>query len=125
MKLYLQKLCYLYLYISFLVYGNDIIQIGARIFQDRNGGFVKPQGMQSVIKNILECVKKETGPEIEYFSLHALRATFATRAIECGMNPQTLKTILGHSSFALTMDLYSHVLPNTKTEEMNRMKAII
>ena len=107
------------------LYGNDIIQIGARIFQDRNGGFVKPQGMQHVIKNILECVKKETGTEIDYFSLHALRATFATRAIENGMNPQTLKTILGHSSFALTMDLYSHVLPNTKTEEMNRMKAII
>ena len=36
-------------------------------------------------------------------------------------NPQTLKTILGHSSFSVTMDLYSQVLPNTRKEEMDRI----
>lgn len=29
-----------------------------------------------------------------------------------------LKTILGHSSLAMTMDLYSHVMPDTKQQEM-------
>jgi len=29
-----------------------------------------------------------------------------------------LKAILGHSTLAMTMDLYSHVLPTTKQEEM-------
>ena len=37
------------------------------------------------------------------------------------VNPQTLKTILGHSSFSVTMDLYSQVLPNTRKEEMDRI----
>ena len=37
------------------------------------------------------------------------------------MPPQVLKTILGHSSLAMTMDLYSHVLPNTKAEEMQKI----
>ena len=37
------------------------------------------------------------------------------------VNPQTLKTILGHSSFSVTMDLYSQVLPNTRKEEMERI----
>ena len=49
------------------------------------------------------------------------RSTFATRAIEAGMQPQVLKTILGHSSLAMTMDLYSHVLPDTKAEEMEKI----
>lgn len=32
---------------------------------------------------------------------------------------QTLKTILGHSTLAMTADLYAHVLPDTKQKEMN------
>lgn len=38
---------------------------------------------------------------------------------------QTLKTILGHSSLAMTMDLYSHVLPNTKQKEMDSLRISI
>ena len=56
--------------------------------------------------------------EFEYFTPHCFRHTFATTAIENGMRPQTLKAILGHSTLAMTMDLYSHVLPTTKAEEM-------
>ncbi|MDO4439134.1 MAG: tyrosine-type recombinase/integrase [Eubacteriales bacterium] len=58
---------------------------------------------------------------IDRVTPHALRDTFATRAIENGMNPQTLKKILGHSSLAMTMDLYAHVLPNTMQEEMEKI----
>ena len=34
---------------------------------------------------------------------------------------QTLKTILGHSSITLTMDLYSHVLPDIRKSEMDKI----
>ncbi len=61
---------------------------------------------------------REDGKEITDFSTHSLRHTFATRAIEKGMNPQTLKAILGHSNLAMTMDLYGHVLEDTKAAEM-------
>lgn len=61
---------------------------------------------------------------MEHFTAHALRDTFATRYIEQGGNPQTLKTILGYSSLAMTMDLYSHVLPDTKRKEMNQLKIV-
>ena len=63
---------------------------------------------------------EERGELSERFSLHALRDTFATRFIEQGGTPQTLKTILGHQKLAMTMDLYSHVLPNTKQMEMDK-----
>ena len=72
------------------------------------------------IRKILSGLR-EHGTVMEPFTSHALRDTFATRYIEQGGNPQTLKTILGHSSLSMTMDLYSHVLPNTRQEEMNRI----
>ena len=31
-----------------------------------------------------------------------------------------LKTILGHSSLAMTMDLYSHVMEDVKSDEMEK-----
>ena len=46
------------------------------------------------------------------------------RPYTAGMQPQVLKTILGHSSLAMTMDLYSHVLPDTKAQEMEKIANI-
>lgn len=57
----------------------------------------------------------------EHITPHTFRHTFATRCIENGMPPHVLKTLLGHSKLSMTMDLYSHVLPNTKAEEIQRI----
>ncbi|MCD8010928.1 MAG: tyrosine-type recombinase/integrase, partial [Lachnospiraceae bacterium] len=63
----------------------------------------------------------EAGNDFPRITSHVFRHTFATRAIESGMEPQILKTILGHSSLAMTMDLYSHVLPETRREAMEKI----
>ena len=76
------------------------------------------------IRKALERLSR-SGQQIEHFTSHALRDTFATRYIEQGGNMQTLKTILGHNSITMTMDLYAHVLPDTKAEEMNRIQIAI
>lgn len=68
----------------------------------------------------LEMTQETAG--IEHFAIHAFRDTFATRALESGMAPQTLKEILGHSSFSMTMDLYGHVLLETKASEMGKVE---
>lgn len=58
------------------------------------------------------------------FTPHCIRHTFATRAFESGMKPKVVQEILGHSSLAMTMDLYTHVTSDTAIDEMNLMKKV-
>lgn len=105
------------------LYGLPGVQTDTLVFRGIHGDIVHNKVLSYALKNVIAAMNK-SGCETEYFSIHALRDTFATRYIEAGGSPQTLKTILGHSSLAMTMDLYSHVLPNTKAEEMNRIAII-
>ncbi len=52
---------------------------------------------------------------------HDLRHTFATRALERGMDYKTLSAILGHYSVAFTMDTYVHSVDEHKRHEMDKM----
>ena len=95
-----------------------------RVFVSVFGKMVDNSIVNKAIRSVLARLE-EKGKPIEDFTVHALRDTFATRYIEQGGSPQTLKTILGHSSLAMTMDLYSHVLPNTKQKEMDNLKIVL
>ena len=59
--------------------------------------------------------------DIGHFTFHALRHTFATRALERGMDYKTLSAILGHYSVAFTMDTYVHSMDEHKRREMDKM----
>lgn len=62
---------------------------------------------------------------VKEFTAHGFRDTFATRAIEQGMNPKTLQEILGHADIGITMNLYCHVMESTKRNEMDRISIVI
>lgn len=99
---------------------NRLSKLEKLCFTSSKGHMINHGAVNRNIRKILSGLR-EHGTVMEPFTSHALRDTFATRYIEQGGNPQTLKTILGHSSLSMTMDLYSHVLPNTRQEEMNRI----
>lgn len=49
--------------------------------------------------------------DLGHLRLHDLRHTHASQLLKQGVNPKIVSERLGHSSIAMTMDTYSHVLP--------------
>jgi integrase len=57
--------------------------------------------------------------------LHDLRHTHATHMLASGVHPKIAQERLGHSSVSVTIDLYSHILPNMQAEAVNRVDATL
>lgn len=101
-------------------WGFKVERLDRYLFCNERGEPLSRERVQAEINRIIKRIVA-AGYDFPYITPHIFRHTFATRAIEAGMQPQVLKTILGHSSLAMTMDLYSHVLPDTKAEEMEKI----
>lgn len=71
----------------------------------------------------LRVLAKKAG--IDSLSMHTLRHTFATRAIESGMQYKTLQIILGHSSLSMTMDIYAHITDDEKEKAMKIFENVV
>ena len=59
---------------------------------------------------------------IGHFCMHALRHTYATRAIESGMQPKVLQKLLGHASIKTTMDRYVHVTDDSMFQAVRQFQ---
>ena len=55
--------------------------------------------------------------------LHTLRHTYATALLESGTHMKVVQQTLGHSSYAITADVYSHVAPVQQREAADRITA--
>lgn len=83
---------------------------------------------QFIVQECMDVVTRhiqENKPDFERFSPHCLRHTFATRAIENGMQPKSLQKILGHGSLHMTMDLYCHVTEDSLFDAMSLMEKCV
>lgn len=86
--------------------------LNVQIFNDAINKIVKEINL---MKNDLE--------QIEKFSGHTFRHTFATRCIEAGVQPKTVQKYLGHATLQMTMDLYVHTTDEHKQDEMKKLES--
>ena len=85
------------------------------IITTRYNTMVDPRTYQRTFKSILrKCDIKEK-------NFHSIRHTFATRALETGMDVKTLSDILGHKNSMITLNRYSHSMFDYKMEMMNKL----
>ncbi len=82
------------------------------VFSNEFGNPIEPRTIQDFFKKLLMIAG------IGDANLHCLRHTFATQWLRSGLNIKVLSTVLGHSSFSFTLNIYSHVLEDFKAEEM-------
>ncbi|HEY6750847.1 MAG TPA: tyrosine-type recombinase/integrase [Rubrobacteraceae bacterium] len=64
-------------------------------------------------------LKRAGLPQIRF---HDLRHTCATPLLGRNVNPKILSEMLGHASTAITLDTYSHVLPNMQSDAAKAME---
>lgn len=62
---------------------------------------------------------------IPHKGFHSLRHTFATRALECGVDVKTLSELLGHKNPTITLNRYVHSLTDHKRDMMNRLGKLL
>ena len=61
---------------------------------------------------------------IPYRGLHALRHTWATRALEAGMDVKTVSSMMGHKNVITTMNIYQDALDDHKREEIKKINSM-
>ena len=64
-------------------------------------------------------LKRAQLPEIRF---HDLRHTCATLLLTKNVNPKIVSEMLGHATIAITLDTYSHVLPNMRDQAAAAME---
>lgn len=76
------------------------------VFCNRVGGPLHPKNL--VDRHFRPMLQRAGLPPIRF---HDLRHTCATLLLGQGVHPKLVQTLLGHSSIKITLDTYSHVLP--------------
>lgn len=64
-------------------------------------------------------------PGLRIIKLHDLRHTHATLLLQAGIQPKVVQERLGHSTIAITMNTYSHVMPTMQQAAADTLRALM
>ncbi len=86
----------------------SLYQPGGLVFANKVGGIINPSNLRN--RSFKRVLKRAGLPEKTRF--HDLRHTCATLLLSRNVNPKIVSEMLGHANIAITLDTYSHVLPD-------------
>ncbi len=90
-------------------------QESACVFTTRTGRQVEPLNVYRSFTRVAESAG------LRGIRLHDARHSTATLLTEAGVAPRVVMEIRVHSQISITMDVYTHVVPDTRREAMSRM----
>jgi integrase len=85
----------------------DLYEDQGLVFATQRGTLVNPSNLRK--RSFTPLLEKTGLPTIRF---HDLRHTCATLLLSRNVNPKIVSEMLGHATIAITLDTYSHVLPN-------------
>ena len=89
------------------------------VFPSPNGGPISPDSVNHMLQRVLE---RAGLPRVRF---HDLRHTFATIALQNGVDIKTVSGMLGHYSAGFTLDTYAHVTTAAQKEAANTMGNVL
>ena len=89
------------------------------VFPSPTGGPISPD---SVIQMLHRVLKRAGLPKVRF---HDLRHTFATVALQNGVDIKTVSGMLGHYSAGFTLDTYAHVTTQAQREAAKTMASVL
>ncbi len=95
-------------------------RIGEWVFSTETGTSISVHNLHN--RSWKPLLKKANLPSDTRF--HDLRHTCATLLLAKGVHPKIVQELLGHSTISMTLDTYSHVLPNMQEKAVQAMEEI-
>ncbi len=89
------------------------------VFPSPTGGPMSPDSVLHMLHRVLD---RAGLPHIRF---HDLRHTFATLALQNGVDIKTVSGMLGHYSAGFTLDTYTHITTPTQREAANTMANVL
>ncbi|MEY2591518.1 MAG: hypothetical protein QOJ67_3502 [Acidimicrobiaceae bacterium] len=101
-----------------LLVGADFNDLGL-VFHQPDGSWLRPDAVSNAF---LRRVARYGLPRL---TIHGLRHTWATLALEQGIHPKVVQERLGHSTIAITLGIYSHVSPTLHDEAAELVAGLV
>ena len=98
----------------------SLYQPGGLIFATEGGTIVNPSNLRN--RSFKPLLKRAGLPPIRF---HDLRHTCATLLLSKSVNPKVVSEMLGHASISITLDIYSHLLPDMQEKAVEALEEML
>jgi integrase len=108
----------------FITQAEEMLRLGIRpdgdtlVVMSADGKPIQPRSLTKTVSDFM----KGLGSKVR---LHGLRHSHASHLLAENVHPKVVQERLGHSSIAITMDIYSHVMPNMQSEAAAKVDAVL